>query len=138
MTRKALQAIAREAGEKYFEDPKGCKHGHTLFYTCNAGCVMCAGARPLLTFARYADANGLTGRERDVAESAWMAAKGTSPVRKEDLLRAVAKSRQSAKSMAASLSITGPHAARLLRTLEREGLVKRHGTNTRTLLWSLA
>lgn len=42
MTRTALRTAAKKAGEKFFEDPKGCKHGHNVFYTSNGSCVMCA------------------------------------------------------------------------------------------------
>ena len=45
MSRRALQRAAREAGERFFEDPKGCALGHTVFYVSSGDCKECR--RPL-------------------------------------------------------------------------------------------
>ena len=138
MSRAVLQAAAREAGERFFEDPKGCKHGHTVFYTSNMSCKQCANATFGMTFANYARAEGLTGREREVAEAAWQAAKGDSPIKKDIVLKVIAQTRMTSQGVATALDITRNHASRLLRTLESEGFVKRTPTSNRALLWSLA
>ena len=91
-----------------------------------------------MTFANYARAEGLTGREREVAEAAWQAAKGDSPIKKDIVLKVIAQTRMTSQGVATALDITRNHASRLLRMLESEGFVKRTPTSNRALLWSLA
>ncbi|MEG1040571.1 MAG: hypothetical protein RSE94_11720 [Pseudomonas sp.] len=64
-TRSQLQQAARLAGEKHFEDPKGCKRGHTLFYTSNGSCKLCTDR--VLTFDRRPHADDLP-RVREAIE----------------------------------------------------------------------
>lgn len=45
--RSDLQDAARAAGEMFFEDPAGCKNGHTLFYVSSGSCKQCANPPPL-------------------------------------------------------------------------------------------
>ena len=126
-SRAELRLQAQASGLSLFDDPNGCKHGHTVFYTSTGACKLCAGAPTAATFTQWADKRGLKGWAREIANEAWLAAKGGTPKPKDRVLEAIRQSAHTSESMAATTGITVRYARMLLTALEREGEVSREG-----------
>lgn len=137
MTRISLRKAALAAGEKFFEDHRGCKHGHTLFYSSNGSCVMCPAYRRRPSFASWAKQHEMTPHERYLAELAWKAATGALPTTQDDILDIVRKIPSTTHQIASELGLTQRHAGRILRVLETEGLVSTRGRDGRSNIWSI-
>lgn len=133
-TRQQLAAAARAAGERYFEDPRGCKRGHVLFYANSAHCVQCLRSDG---FKDYAESRKLTGEARDIARHAWHAARQVAaPSLPDRILTCVRGGYNTAAAIGAAVDLTPEHTRRLLRGLETEGLVI-CGRVGRTHIWRL-
>lgn len=121
--RKVLQSEAKERGDCYFEDPKGCKRGHTVFYTSNRACKVCLDLNRDL-FSQWADNRKLTGASRQIAAEAWAASR----IAKPDLRDSVASVLPATATEAAQrLGVARAYAGRLIRDLESQGRVAKDG-----------
>ena len=113
--RKDLAAAARAAGERYFEDPRGCKRGHQVFYASNGCCTQCANLNKEIGFETWANGRGLTGHIRDVARAAWDAAQARRPPAVDRICGVLARGPKTAPQIAAELRVSPEHVRRLLR-----------------------
>lgn len=113
--RSQLAAAARAAGERYFEDPRGCKRGHQVFYASNGCCIECSGLNKEIGFGTWADGRGLTGHIRDVARAAWNAAQSRRPPVVDRIAGVLAHGPKTALQIAAELRMSPEHLRRLLR-----------------------
>lgn len=111
-TRKAMAAAARAAGEQYFEDPKGCKRGHQVFYSSNGSCVLCQGIEA--KFQIWVAGMGYEGHDREVARTAWLAARQRNPVTLMSLKAMLLEAPTTSERIAAETGLTARHVRRLL------------------------
>ena len=113
--RKYLAAAARAAGERYFEDPRGCKRGHQVFYASNGCCIECSGLNKEIAFGTWADGRGLTGHIREVARAAWEAAQHRKPSATDRIRGVLTNGSKTAPQIAAELRMSSEHVRRLLK-----------------------
>ena len=121
--RKVLQLEARERGDRYFEDPKGCKRGHTVFYTSSRGCLLCQDRNRDL-FSQWADSRKLTGASRQIAAEAWAASRVAKPDLRDSIVSVLPATVTEA---AQRLGVARAYASRLIRELESSGRVVKDG-----------
>lgn len=114
-TRRELAAAARAAGERYFEDPRGCKRGHQVFYASNGCCIECSGLNKEIAFGTWADGRGLTGHIREVARAAWDAAQARRPPAADRISDLLSRGPKTAQQIAAELRMSYWNVCRLLR-----------------------
>lgn len=117
-TRQELAAAARAAGERYFEDPRGCKRGHQVFYASNGCCIQCANLNKEIGFDTWANGRGLTGHTRQMAHLAWDAAQQRGPSAADRIRGALAHGPKTATQIAAEIRLTAKHVRRLLKNCD--------------------
>ena len=111
-TRQQLAAAARAAGERYFEDPRGCKRGHTMFYACSGSCMQCVRGDG---FSEYADSRKLTGSARDIARDVWRAARQATSSTTANRIRGVLDHHgKTAVRIGLELGLSGEYVRRIL------------------------
>ncbi|WP_288078661.1 helix-turn-helix domain-containing protein [Pseudomonas sp.] len=135
-SRYKLRTDALLSGQRYFEDARACKHcGGTVFYACNGGCMTCP-PRAGQSFIEWAHGQQLTGRDREIAEQAWRAAKGRTPMPLDDTLRALREAPGTTPEIAARLRISRHRTGILLRRLRAVGLAQSTLGRSHVNTWS--
>lgn len=141
MTRTALRQLAKDKGLRTFEDPKGCKRGHTTFRTSNMYCVTCDKMRGVNggSFAAWVRDKRYTDEQLAAALAAWVAAGGPSPNKEHEIMRLVRAGRWpgvTSNKVAKHMVISHHHARVLITKLAADGkLYRTDKTDGRAPIW---
>lgn len=136
-TRYKLRTEALLKGQRYFEASPCKRCAGVMFYASNSNCMTCP-PRAGESFIEWSQHQHLTPHELHIAEQAWRAAKGRTPMPLDDALRAVRASSHAITTakVAEGLGITRRHVGIQLRRLRAMGLVTSVPAPRKQLAWS--
>lgn len=122
--RKTLRQAARDAGERFYEDPHLCKRGHSLRYVSSGSCVQCG---KLDGFTLWADAECIPPVQRAWAERAWNAAAARKPaVYPAAVLAALEKGRATAADLAEQVGANVVTVRNILKIFAEQGAARQY------------
>ena len=134
--RYKLRTEALLTGQRYFEATPCKRCAGVMFYASNGNCMTCP-PRSAESFLEWSLGQQLTDRELEVAELAWRAAKGRTPMPMDDALRVVRTSPApiTTVDIAGALGISRRHIGIQLRRMRAMGLVTSAPAPRKQLTW---